>query len=198
MPEKKPIYTRKGDKGKTSLLSGERVDKNSVRVEAYGTVDELIAILGIVKVYSDKRLAENVHVIQQRLFHVAAELATPLEDSGSADIFAILKRVDDDDIASLEHIADELTEELPPIANFVILGGTKAAVFFHQARTVCRRAERRVITLADNEQIRPEIIRYLNRLSDTLFVMARYANLEESDGDILISSEGVSKQEKEY
>jgi cob(I)alamin adenosyltransferase len=196
MSEKKPVYTRKGDKGKTSLLSGERIDKDSIRVEAYGTVDELITVLGIAKVHSNDKLIEYIHAIQQRLFHLAAELATPLEDPSSDDILAILNRIGDVDVINLESIADKLTEQLPSLANFVIPGGTKAAAFLHHARTVCRRAERRVITLSNSEDVRPEIIRYLNRLSDTLFVLARYANFEEGEDDILISSECVSEQKK--
>jgi cob(I)alamin adenosyltransferase len=185
------IYTRKGDKGKTGLLTGERIEKDNPQVEAYGTVDELITALGVAKVHSGERVANYIHSIQQRLFNAAAELATSGDDS---EIFEFLDRIRDEDATNLEIIADELTEELPPLHNFVIPGGTKSAAFLHQARTVCRRAERRVIALSAQKPVNPPIIKYLNRLSDTLFVMARYANVGEGDGDDVISREGVTKQ----
>ena len=167
----KRIYTRKGDKGETGLLSGERIEKDHPRVEAYGTVDELIASLGVAKVHSSDRIATYIHSIQQILFYIAAELAT-----------------------NVENIADELVEELPLLKNFVIPGGTKGAAFLHVARTVCRRAERRIITFSESSQVNPEVIRYVNRLSDLLFVMSRYENVEMGDGDNVISREGVRKQ----
>ena len=185
------IYTRKGDRGKTGLLTGERVEKDNPQVEAYGTVDELITVLGVAKVHSGERVANYIHSIQQRLFNAAAELATSHDDD---EIFEFLDRIGDEDATNLEIIADELTEELPPLHNFVIPGGTKSAAFLHQARTVCRRAERRVIALSAQKPVNPPIIKYLNRLSDTLFVMARYANVGEGDGDDVISREGVTKQ----
>ena len=185
------IYTRKGDKGKTGLLTGERIEKDNPQVEAYGTVDELITVLGVAKVHSGERVANYIHSIQQRLFNAAAELATSHDDD---EIFEFLERIRDEDATNLEIIADELTEELPPLHNFVIPGGTKSAAFLHQARTVCRRAERRVIALSAQKPVNPPIIKYLNRLSDTLFVMARYANVGEGDGDDVISREGVTKQ----
>jgi cob(I)alamin adenosyltransferase len=187
------IYTRKGDKGKTGLLTGERVEKDNPQVEAYGTVDELITVLGVAKVHSGSRIAGYIHTIQQRLFNAAAELATSHDDD---EIFDFLERISDSDVTGLENIADELTEELPPISNFVIPGGSKSAAFLHQCRTVCRRAERRVVSLAGLKSVSPDIIKYLNRLSDTLFVMARYANVGEGDGEDIISREGVTRQER--
>jgi cob(I)alamin adenosyltransferase len=185
------IYTRKGDKGKTGLLTGERIEKDNPQVEAYGTVDELITVLGVAKVHSGEKVANYIHSIQQRLFNAAAELATSHDDD---EFFEFLERIRDEDATNLEIIADELTEELPPLHNFVIPGGTKSAAFLHQARTVCRRAERRVIALSAHKSVNPPIIKYLNRLSDTLFVMARYANVGEGDGDDVISRDGVTKQ----
>ena len=187
------IYTRKGDKGKTGLLTGERIEKDNPQVEAYGTVDELVTVLGIAKVHSGTRIAGYLHTIQQRLFNAAAELATSHDDD---EIFGFLERINESDVTDLERIADELTEELPPISNFVIPGGSKSAAFLHQCRTVCRRAERRVISLSGLKSVSPDIIKYLNRLSDTLFVMARYANVGEGDGEDIISREGVTRQEK--
>jgi cob(I)alamin adenosyltransferase len=193
----KHIYTRKGDKGETGLLSGERVGKDNPRVEAYGTVDELITVLGIAKSHLDissDPIAKHIHYIQQILFYVAAELATNPDGVDATDSIMSLRRASTDDVAQLEHIADELTEKLPPLTNFVIPGGTPSAAFLHQARTVCRRAERRVITFSKTEAMNPELIRYLNRLSDLLFVMARYVNQEMGEGDYIISREGVSRQ----
>ncbi len=196
----KHIYTRKGDKGKTGLLSGERVGKDDPRVEAYGTVDELITVLGIAKSHLDissDPVAKYIHNMQQLLFYVAAELATNPENVDPDDNLMSLRKVSDKDVAQLENIADELTEKLPPLTNFVIPGGTPAAAFLHQARTVCRRAERRVITFSKSQKVNPDLIRYLNRLSDLLFVMARYVNHEKGDGDFIISRDGVSRQPRE-
>jgi cob(I)alamin adenosyltransferase len=179
------------------LLSGERVGKDNPRVEAYGTVDELITVLGIAKSHLDitsDPIAKYTHHIQQILFYVAAELATNPENIDPASDIMSLKRVSEDDVIQLENIADELTEELPPLSNFVIPGGMPAAAFLHQARTVCRRAERRVITFSKIQKVNPELIRYLNRLSDLLFVMARYVNQEKGNGDFIISREGVTRQ----
>ncbi|MFX1369745.1 MAG: cob(I)yrinic acid a,c-diamide adenosyltransferase [Promethearchaeota archaeon] len=194
----KRIYTRKGDKGTTGLLSGERISKDSVRVEAYGTVDECITVLGVAKVHASQRIASHIHAIQQILFYIAAELATNMDKIESPDDWRLtLKRVSSDEVTWLENIADELSEELPQISNFVIPGGTKAAVFLHQARTVSRRAERRVIAFSRIENVNSEAIRFLNRLSDLLFVMARHENLETGDGDYLISRDGVQRQLKD-
>ncbi|MFW9888875.1 MAG: cob(I)yrinic acid a,c-diamide adenosyltransferase [Candidatus Thorarchaeota archaeon] len=195
----KHIYTGKGDKGETGLLSGDRIGKDSPRVEAYGTVDELITVLGIVKSHLDitsDPIAKYIHHIQQILFYVAAELATDPKNVDPANDIMRLKRVSEDDVTQLENIADELTDELPPLSNFVIPGGAPAAAFLHQARTVCRRTERRVITFSKIQKVNPEIIRYLNRLSDLLFVMARYVNQEKGNGDFIISREGVTRQKR--
>jgi len=196
----KHIYTGEGDKGETGILSGERVVKDNPRVEAYGTVDELITVLGIAKSHLDiasDPIAKYTHHIQQILFYVAAELATNPETVDPGNDITSIKRVSSDDVIQLENLADELTEELPPLSNFIIPGGTPAAAFLHQARTVCRRAERRVITFSKIQKVNPELIRYLNRLSDLLFVMARYVNQEKGNGDFIISREGVSHQTRE-
>ncbi len=193
----KRIYTRAGDKGKTGLLSGERIAKDDPRVEAYGTVDELIASLGVAKTHSSERIAVYIHSIQQILFLIAAELATNVEGMEGTDDSAMqIKRVTAEDVVELERIADELVEELPLLTNFVIPGGTKGAAFLHVSRTVCRRAERRIITLSATHSMNPEVIRFVNRLSDLLFVFARYENLEFGDGDNVISRDGVIKQTK--
>jgi cob(I)alamin adenosyltransferase len=192
----KRIYTRAGDKGKTGLLSGERIVKDDPRVEAYGTVDELIASLGVAKIHTSERITAYIHSIQQILYLIAAELATNIEDIDDKDTTVQIKRVAAENVVELERIADELVEELPLLKNFVIPGGTKGAAFLHVSRTVCRRAERRIITLSGIHSINPEIIRFVNRLSDLLFVFARYENLEFGDGDNVISRDGTRRQTK--
>ena len=185
----KRIYTRAGDKGKTGLLSGERIDKSDPRVEAYGTVDELGSTLGVAKVHSSNRIADYLHNIQQKLFLINAELATNPDSLAITDPIRNLQQITAADVEYLEKIADELSEELPLLTNFVIPGGTKASAFLHVCRTVCRRAERRIVNFAASNHINEELIRYINRLSDLLFVMARYEN--ESEGDTVISRDGV-------
>jgi len=192
----KRIYTRAGDKGKTGLLSGERIDKTDPRVEAYGTVDELGSALGVAKAHSSKRIAVHIHNIQQKLFLINSELATNPETLDVDDALRNLQKIKPEDVELLEKIADELSEELPLLTNFVIPGGTKAAAFLHVCRTVCRRAERRIVYFASMESVNEELIKYINRLSDLLFVMSRYENLQEVDGDQIISREGTQKMTK--
>jgi len=185
----KRIYTRAGDKGRTGLLSGERINKADPRVEAYGTVDELGTFLGLAKVHTSERIAGYLHGIQQKLFLINAELATQQESLSSDDPLMHLERVSADDVIYLEKIADDLSEELPLLTNFVIPGGTKGSAFLHVCRTVCRRAERRVVDFANHHEVNAELLKYINRLSDLLFVMSRYENLQ--DGDTTISRDGV-------
>ena len=192
----KRIYTRAGDKGKTGLLSGERIDKADPRVEASGTVDELGTFLGVAKVHASDRIAEYIHNIQQKLFLINTELATNPESLEEDSPLRQLERVTADDVIYLEKIADLLSEELPLLTNFVIPGGTKASAFLHVCRTVCRRAERRIVQHANSHLVNEELIRYINRLSDLLFVMSRFENIEEGDGDTLISRDGTGKQKK--
>ncbi len=193
----KRIYTRGGDKGKTGLLSGERVDKADARVEAYGTVDELGATLGVVKVHASSRISEYIHNIQQKLFLINAELATIPDALDKDNPLRNLERITAEDVDFLEKVADELSEELPVLTNFVIPGGTTASAFLHVSRTVCRRAERRIVNLASSHPVNEELIRYMDRLSDLLFVMSRYENLEEGNGDQLISREGTRTMTKD-
>ena len=193
----KRIYTRAGDKGKTGLLSGERIDKADPRVEAYGTVDELGATLGVAKVHASNRIADYIHSIQQKLFLINAELATNPATLDEDDPLQNIQRITAEDVAFLEKLADELSEELPLLTNFVIPGGTKASAFLHVCRTVCRRAEGRIVHFANSHPVNEELIRYINRLSDLLFVMSRYENLEEGDGDQLISREGTKTLTKD-
>ncbi len=179
------IYTKKGNKGKTSLLSGKRVDKDNLRVEAYGTIDELTTSLGISGTFTrEEQLSKIIVSIQNRLFHLAAELATPQESPKS--IVQRIEKIEEKDITSLEKIIDDLSDQLPSLKNFILPGGSKASSFLHQSRTICRRAERRIISLTKSDEVNPEIIRFLNRLSDLLFVMARYANFKEKKKEIII------------
>jgi cob(I)alamin adenosyltransferase len=187
----KRIYTRAGDKGKTGLLSGERISKADPRVEAYGTIDELGATLGVAKAHASKRIAGHLHDIQHKIFLINAELATNIDALVDDKSLKQLIRVVGSDVEYLERIADELSGELPLLKNFVIPGGTKASAFLHVSRTVCRRAERRIVEFAKSTVVNEELIKYINRLSDLLFVMARYENEKEGEGDTLISRETV-------
>lgn len=166
------IYTRTGDRGETGLIGGRRVPKDHRRVEAYGAVDELNAGLGTVRtLLSDPAVAALLDGIQHRLFDLGAELATPSgARSGSGATISAAH------VRALEEAIDHYQAVLPPLRAFILPGGTPLGAAFHVARTVSRRAERRTVTLARKESVNTEIIRYLNRLSDLLFVLARWAN----------------------
>ncbi len=165
------IYTKTGDSGSTSLFGGGRVQKNTVRIEAYGTVDELNATIGVVRANSPShRVDEMLGIIQSELFVLGADLATPM------DAKAQIKRVDQAMSTRLESWIDELDVTLEPLRYFVLPGGSVTASLLHISRTVCRRAERCVVTARETETISDEVIIYLNRLSDLLFVMSRYEN----------------------
>lgn len=194
----KRVYTRAGDKGKTGILSGDRIDKDDPRVEAYGTIDELVSAIGIAKVYASPKIAEHLHMIQQTLFHINSELSINLDSIEPEDpMIKNLQRVQPEDVLALEKLADDTAEKLPFLRNFVIPGGTEAASFLHLCRTICRRAERRVISFSKETHVNEEILRYLNRLSDLLFEFARYENIEKGDGDQIISNEGTFTMKKE-
>ena len=166
------IYTRTGDDGTTGLLGKVRVPKHDARVEAYGSVDELNAVLGVAHAQDVAELfGELLPRLHASLFEIGAELATTDEKMSEK-----LARVGDAEIAALEREIDRLEDELTPLTRFVLPGGTPLAAALHHARTVCRRAERRVTALAARENVSPAIVRWLNRLADLLFVMARVAN----------------------
>ena len=174
------VYTRTGDQGSTRLVGGRAVAKNHVRVGAYGSVDELNAIVGIVRTFNRRseaardaidRLDGMLHRIQNDLFDVGAELATPPGDRWEG-----MQLVGDPEVTRLEEWIDALNEDLGPLVEFILPGGGPVGAFFHQARTVCRRAERDVVTLMDAEaETGAGPMRYLNRLSDFLFVAGRWA-----------------------
>ncbi len=165
------IYTKTGDQGQTSLLGGERLSKDELRIECYGTVDELNSHLGKLSTLTDHR-AELLHGIQNRLFDIGSVLACKDPKAWN------LQGVNADDISALETDMDRMNEELPALTNFVIPGGDEAAAEAHIARCVCRRAERRIVSLSAEEEVAGEIVQYLNRLSDWCFVFSRYIMLQ--------------------
>jgi cob(I)alamin adenosyltransferase len=168
------IYTRTGDDGTTSLFSGGRVSKTNLRVEAYGTVDELNSILGLARALKPHPGTDSLlNAVQNQLFHLGADLATPLDAAASWVV-----RMDAETVAWLENRIDDLTVALPPLKNFILPGGTPAAAQIHVARTVCRRAERIAVALQELEPLGEHVIHYLNRLSDFLFTLARWENLQ--------------------
>lgn len=167
------IYTKTGDEGKTSLFGGERVWKDNLRINCYGTVDELNSIIGLALSFiDDKTLTEELTILQNKLFDLGADLATPLEN-GKAKI----KRIDKADIKEIENKIDIYQDRLPELRNFILPGGYSGASFLHFARTVCRRAERELVNLTREENTGDYVLIYLNRLSDYLFVLARLANV---------------------
>lgn len=164
------IYTKTGDKGMTSLIGGTRVPKNSRRLEAYGTIDELNSYLGMIRSFPvDAQIASELVEIQSRLFDVGGNLAT---DPQSKDLKVKLG-VKDTDIELLERGIDRMEAEVPPMKYFVLPGGNRVVSFCHIARTVCRRAERRILDLAEEAEVDEQVIKYVNRLSDYLFMLSR-------------------------
>lgn len=173
------IYTRTGDTGETALFSGGRVPKHHLRVESYGTIDELNSILGVVRANNPSPQTDFwLETVQNQLFHLGADLATPLD--AKADWIV---RIQPEQIQWLEETIDTMTEELAPLSNFILPGGTSAAAHLHVARTVCRRAERLVSALQEDEEITEYVIAYINRLSDWLFTLARYENKQAGESE---------------
>jgi cob(I)alamin adenosyltransferase len=175
-PPKSMIYTRSGDSGTTALFGGGRVPKDHPRVIAYGEVDELNSTIGVAIAFlQNKLVADTLSEVQNELFNVGAELAS---ESGGEKAAAHARAFTDADAktAALEHLMDELDAGLPPLTTFILPSGSQAGALLHLGRTVCRRAERAVVTLSHQEQVNPDLARYLNRLSDLLFVMARHVN----------------------
>ena len=170
------IYTRTGDTGTTGLVTGERRPKHDLRIDAFGTVDETNACVGLARLHTvqDGEVDAMLARIQNDLFDLGADLATPEQDKPRRDPL----RVSDVQVERLEREIDQLNEHLSPLRSFVLPGGTPAAANLHLARTICRRAERLVVALSEKteERISPTAVRYLNRLSDFLFVAARHAN----------------------
>jgi len=166
--KKMKIYTKTGDKGETSIFGGKRLLKDDIRIEAYGTVDELNSYLGLIRDHiSEEYTRELLKQIQDRLFTIGSNLASdPEKELTTPDIFP-------EDIERLEQKMDEMNESLAPLKHFILPGGHPLVSYCHIARCVCRRAERRVVSLSQQEQVEAIVVRYLNRLSDYLFVLAR-------------------------
>ena len=166
------IYTGGGDKGETSLGDGTRVAKHGLRVASYGSVDEANAAIGLARLHCADDLDEMLGRIQNDLFDLGADLATPERDNPKHPPLRIVAQ----QVARLEGEIDQINEALDPLTSFVLPGGTPAAAYLHLARTQARRAEREMTALAETETVNPEAVRYINRLSDLLFVLARHAN----------------------
>lgn len=174
MAKKSAIYTRTGDLGETSLFGGKRVKKNSQRINTLGTIDELNALLGLaISQVRSKKLIKQLETIQTQLFEIGAEVANSnanLVKSSSS------RQLDEAKTTELENFIDEIDSKLPALRNFILPGGSFSSSLIHYCRTLCRRAERELTSLSEKEIINPSINKYLNRLSDFLFVAARYTN----------------------
>ena len=169
------IYTKTGDGGDTALGDGERVLKDSLRVSAYGNVDELNASIGIITLYANTKLKRKLKNIQNDLFDIGADLCVPISEKNKDRL-----RLSTNQIETLELEIDEMNSILEPLNSFVLPGGCRSATFLHMARTICRRAERSVVSLRSREKINDNTLVYLNRLSDWLFVASRVENQENS------------------
>ena len=177
--KKSMIYTKTGDSGRTSLVGGTRVPKTDIRLEAYGTVDELNACLGLLETYlADGHDRAFVRQVQNGLFAVGSYLATDQSKTKLRESSIVTLA------QALEHEIDRLDESLPPLKAFVLPGGSRGAAVCHVCRTVCRRAERRILALAETVGIAPELLAYVNRLSDYLFVLSRKMNHEDKKNEI--------------
>ena len=172
------IYTRTGDQGDTALVGGRRVAKDSPRIEAYGTIDELNSIIGLARVFNAERLSKGkaprwldgvFRQLQNELFDLGSELATP-EDA----VYEGMHRIGESEVKALEELMDQCQKDLAPLKSFVLPGGGHVGGYLHQARTVCRRAERRIFALTRVETVSPWPLTYVNRLSDLLFVLSRW------------------------
>ena len=187
------VYTRTGDGGETSLVGGRRVPKDSPRIVAYGVVDELNAIVGLVRVFNEERLAaagapaprlrwldEVLKKVQNQLFDLGSELATPPDA-----VYEGMVRMGEGEVTELEHLMDECQKDLEPLKSFILPGGGRVHGFLHQARTVCRRAERDLLALSRVEPVSEWTLRYLNRLSDLFFVLGRWVGKQTGEREYL-------------
>jgi cob(I)alamin adenosyltransferase len=183
------VYTRTGDKGKTRLAGGQQVWKDSLRVEAYGDVDELNSTIGVVRAFnaelvgrhpSADRLEDELRWMQNKLFDVGGLLAT-----APGQTFKNMPKVTARDVTRLEKLMDRCQKDLPPLQEFILPGGGKISSLLHQARTICRRAERFCVRLGREERLDPALVRFLNRLSDTLFVLARWMAKQQGEPEFL-------------
>ena len=181
------VYTRTGDDGMTALVGGKRVPKDAARIEAYGTVDELNAVVGLVRAWNEEgegqrelhlRLDAMLQEIQQELFDLGSELATPEDFT-----YEGMHRMGEEEVTRIERVIDECQEELEPLKSFILPGGGRISAQLHQCRTVCRRAEREILGLSRIENVGEWPLRYVNRLSDLFFVLGRWVgkNLGETE-----------------
>ncbi len=185
MPRITKVYTRTGDDGTTGLGGGQRVPKDSARIEAFGTVDELNSLIGAARSAGlDPKLSAALAAIQNELFHLGSDLCFLEEDKARLPAPKIESR----HVSALEKLMDEMSADLSPLENFILPGGSPGAAALHVARTVCRRAERATLRLSRSEAVGPFVLPYLNRLSDALFVMARYENHRRGSPDLLWDS----------
>jgi cob(I)alamin adenosyltransferase len=184
------IYTKTGDKGETALGDGSRLPKHALRIGAYGTVDETNSVIGLVRLHTHGQMDEMMARIQNDLFDLGADLCVPETTARNEGRLRIV----DAQVERLEREIDSMNGELAPLTSFVLPGGTPAAAYLHLARTVARRAERLITELAAHEPVNPAAIKYVNRLSDHLFVAARFAN-GKGGGDVLWTP-GANREEK--
>jgi cob(I)alamin adenosyltransferase len=185
MPRITKVTTRTGDDGTTGLSSGRRVGKDSLRIEAYGTVDELNSVLGVALAEGlTAPLPSLLRRVQNELFHLGSDLSMPRGDGESSPV----PRIEQHHTEALEAALDDLDQDLPPLENFVLPGGAPGAARLNVARTICRRAERVAVRLDRDESLGPNVVRYLNRLSDFLFVAARFENRTCGVADVLWDS----------
>ncbi|HEU4343990.1 MAG TPA: cob(I)yrinic acid a,c-diamide adenosyltransferase [Candidatus Binatia bacterium] len=183
------VYTRTGDRGETGLVGGKRVPKDSARIDAYGTIDELNSIVGLARVFNEERIAQNeahrrldliLRQIQDELFDLGSELATP------ADFFKEgMYRVGDREVKKIEQLIDECQKELATLKSFILPGGGRVGAYLHQCRTVCRRAERDILRLSRIEELGESPLKYVNRLSDLFFVLSRWIAKRTGDKEYL-------------
>ena len=183
------IYTRTGDHGETALVGGRRVPKDSPRIEAYGTIDELNSIIGLARVFNAERLSKGkaprwldgvFRQLQNELFDLGSELATP-DDA----VYEGMHRIGESEVKALEALMDQCQKDLEPLKSFVLPGGGRVGGYLHQARTVCRRAERRILALSRVETLSPWPLTYVNRLSDPLFVLSRWVAKKGGEAEYL-------------
>lgn len=178
------IYTRTGDDGSTGLVDGSRLSKDSLRVSAYGDVDETNAAIGLVRLHlQNQKIDTMLGRVQNELFDLGADLATPWPEDGQSDPDYAL-RIVDTQVTRLETELDALNSDMEPLKSFVLPGGSAPSAYLHQARTICRRAERTIVALSQEATVNPQALAYINRLSDFLFVMGRWCN-RQGEGDIL-------------
>ncbi|WP_455593472.1 cob(I)yrinic acid a,c-diamide adenosyltransferase [Bacteroides sp.] len=179
--KKSLVYTKTGDQGTTGLVGGTRVPKTHIRLEAYGTVDELNSNLGVLISYLTEERDYNFLLgVQHKLFSIGSHLATDQEKIKLHDVSIITAA----DVENIEHEIDVMDDILPPLHSFVLPGGSRASAFCHVCRTICRRAERRILALSADYPISPELLAYVNRLSDYLFVLSRKINFNEGKDEI--------------